>query len=74
MTALERAEAQLRDAYLAELVAMWLILFFGLFWLASLIADYWRAKRNLDQVRGEQLMRRGFKEAKRLGLLPDDLQ
>lgn len=53
MTALERAEAQLRDAYLAEFVAMWLILFFGLFWLASLIADYWRAKRNLDQVRGE---------------------
>lgn len=46
MTPAQSAAAdQLREAYLAEAFAMVLILAVGLFWLASLIADWWVAYR-----------------------------
>ena len=69
------ADQQLGEAYLAELAAMALILFIGLFWLCSLIADYLVARRAEQQLRNEQLAQRGFKAWKRLGKPPaEDLQ
>lgn len=62
------------ERYLCELVSMGLVLFIGLFWLAGLIADYWVARRNEQQLLGEMEMRRGLPAAKRMGLIPEDTQ
>lgn len=57
----QAAEDRLREAYLCEAAAMVLILFIGLFWLSTLIAGWWVAKRNEEQLKGEMQMRSGIR-------------
>jgi len=68
------AADQLREAYLAELLSMWGVLFVLLFWLCALVHGYLRARRDLRQLQGDRDLRRGLPAAKRYGLLREDIR
>jgi hypothetical protein len=64
------AEAQLREAYFAEICAMLLVLMILIAWLLGLVIDYLRERRIERQLRGAVDMRRGFRALKRYGTHP----